>query len=246
MSSASTLRADLGAAYARLAADLEAVFGPRLAAVVAYGPRLRSDRPAGRDVPGDALALVDGLTQADLTACLDRVAGWRRAGLNVPLLLGRDEFARSLDAFPLEYDDIIAHHVVVAGADPFVGLAVRADDLRRACEARAKGHLIHLREGYLETAGRAADLAALIVASAPAFSALLGNIARLIGATGPTRRACLRAVADLARVDHAVVDRVLDLEHDRALGGDEAVTLLPRYLDVVTRLAAFTDTWRSS
>lgn len=246
MSFASTLPADLGTAYARLAADLEAVFGPRLAAVVAYGPRLRSDRPAGRDVPGDALALVDGLSLADLTACLGCVAGWRRAGLNVPLLLGRDEFARSLDAFPLEYDDIIAHHVVVAGMDPFAGLSVRADDLRRACEARAKGHLIHLREGYLETGGRAAALSALLVASAPAFSALLGNIARLIGAAGPTRRARLRAVAELARVDPAVVDRVLDLEHDPLLGGDEATALFPSYVEAVTRLAAFVDTWRAS
>lgn len=244
MAFASTLPADLGAAYARLAADLEAIFGPRLAAVVAHGPRLRSDRPAGRDVPGDALALVDALTLADLTACLGRVNGWRRAGLNVPLLLGHDEFARSLDAFPLEYDDIIAHHVVVAGTDPFAGLAVRADDLRRACEARAKAHLIHLREGYLETAGRAADLSALIVASAPAFSALLGSVARLVGAAGPMRRASLQVVAEQAHVDRAVVDRILDLEHEPALGGDEAATLFPAYLEVVARLAAFTDTWR--
>ncbi len=51
-------------------------------------------------------------------------------------------------------------------------------------------------------------------------------------------------MAERAHVDRAVVDRLLDLEHEPTLGSDEAATLFPAYLDVVARLAAFTDTWR--
>ena len=43
-----------------------------------------------------------------------------------PVLLPVEEFARSLDAFPIEFGAIIAHHAPVYGSDPFEGLAVRA------------------------------------------------------------------------------------------------------------------------
>ena len=49
------------------------------------------------------------------------------------------EFERSLDAFPVEYGDIIAHHVVVTGDDPFAGLSVRRR--RPAPRVRALGQV---------------------------------------------------------------------------------------------------------
>ena len=91
------------------------------------------------------------------------------------------EFADSRDAFPLEFGAILADHTVVAGQNPFDGLAVDPADLRRACEVQARSHLLHLREGYLETRGRADALAVLIVRSAPPFAALLQSVARLQG-----------------------------------------------------------------
>ena len=41
-------------------------------------------------------------------------------------------------------------HDVVFGKDPFDGLSIRREDLRRACEVQVKSHLLHLREDYLE------------------------------------------------------------------------------------------------
>src|SRR5204863_6766614 len=110
------------------------------------------------------------------------VARWHDSGLATPLIVASHEFERSLDVFPLEFGAIIADHVVVTGADPFDALSVDAGDIRRACEVQARSHLLHLREGYLETAGRADALAVLIVDSAPAFAALLESMARLEGA----------------------------------------------------------------
>src|SRR6185295_16401084 len=90
-------------------------------------------------------------------------------------------FERSLDAFPLEFGAIIADHAVVAGRDPFEGLAIEPADLRRACEVQARSHLLHLREGFLETQGRGDAIAVLVVRSAAPFAALLGSLARLQG-----------------------------------------------------------------
>src|SRR5438477_177259 len=55
----------------------------------------------------------------------------------------------------------------------------------RACEVQARGHWLHLREGYLETRGRGDGLAMLIVESAPAFAALVTSVAQLDSAVAP-------------------------------------------------------------
>jgi len=243
------LPADLAESYRALARALSAVFGPRLQAVVAFGPRVRvaaETKPGHAAVKGDALGLVDRVTLEDLVACGAHSARWDRGGLHMPLLLGREEFLRSLDAFPLEYDDIISNHVVVEGDDPFAGIAVAVADLRRACEARAKGHLLHLREGYLEARGRPGELADLILASASPFAALLGNLARLQYLPGATVAHRVAAISTVPGVNPHVVERVLQLEAAPTIAGDEASTLYPAYLAAVQHLVTWVDTWRNS
>src|SRR5215212_8691852 len=135
---AASLSSEERSAVDGLAADLGRVFGARLRTVAAYG--LHAPAPAPRVL--HTLALVDRLTFEDLAACVPRAAGWRRRSLAVPLILEHEEFLRTLDVFPLEYGDIIAHHVLLAGQDLFEGARVSASDLRRACELSAKSHLI--------------------------------------------------------------------------------------------------------
>src|SRR5499427_743531 len=163
--------------------ELRDVFGARLQSLVVYGQRKHVDRHAdggrhaghtaghGHDVaPTHTLAIVDSMTSDDLRACAARVDAWHDAGLATPLLIADHEFEQSLDAFPLEFGAILADHSVVAGANPFESLTVDPADLRRACEVQARSHLLHLREGFLETRGRADALSVLIVRSAPAFT----------------------------------------------------------------------------
>src|SRR5688500_16736239 len=166
-----SLTAGQRVALEELGADLRQVFGARLHSLAAYG--LDGPAPAGRLV--HTLALVDRLSFEDLTRCAPLAADWRRRSLAVPLILERDEFLRTLDVFPLEYGDIIAHHVLVAGTDLFATARVARADVRRACELAAKSHLVHLREGFLEAAGDAKATARLIAASAASFRALLSN-----------------------------------------------------------------------
>lgn len=206
-----------------LSADLGRIFGDRLASLVAYGER---------DEDGvHTLALVERLTFADLAACVPLAAGWRRAGLATPLVLTRDEFRRTLDVFPLEYSDIIARHMVVAGTDPFTGVSVTDADLRRACELQAKSHLIHLREGFLETTGDAAAIARLISASAPSFQTLLANLERL----DPGAAARAGVPEGLMREVTAAADATIA----------DPSALLARYVAAVERLWQYVDAWRS-
>jgi hypothetical protein len=236
--------AALAGPLSRLRRDLQDIFGVRLQALVAHGPRVKGAvAPGGHLTPVSTLALVDRVTYEDLVACGQRAADWTATDVNVPLLLSRPDFERSLDAFPLEYGDIIATHVVVEGTDPFAGLTVRDDDLRRACESWGKGHLIQLREGFVEAGGEPKAVARLIAASASPFAALLGHIARLRGIDERDPDKLAQATEGITGLPPAPVREVLTLEARPQIDGDTAMALFPGYLDAVERLVDFLDGW---
>ncbi|MGH9163442.1 MAG: hypothetical protein ACRD2X_26080 [Vicinamibacteraceae bacterium] len=231
-----------------LASDLTNIFGSRVRVLLVHGVHAHTgDRPATPPPqPVEALALVDRLDYRDLAACADRAAAWRARNLAMPLLLPETEFRRSLDVFPVEYGDIIAHHVVISGSDPFVGLRALPEDLRRACEVEVRGHAIHLREGFLESGGDAGQVARLLVASAPPFAKLLGTLARLGGEEASEPEALARHLEAVTGLSASVAERVLGLERDPRLAPDEAVRLFPPYLDLMQALTRFVDSWSNA
>jgi hypothetical protein len=225
----------------RLVAGLRGVFGGRLRSVVAYGPHV----DGAADVPLSALALVSGLTVGDLQACAGMSPGWRREGIATPLILPEDEFRRSLDAFPLEYGEILRTHELIFGASPFEGIAIDDADLRRACETQIKSHLVHLREGFIESGGQPRAVADLVTASAPAFGNLLRNLARLNGGGARDRATATRDGARVAHLPDAVVSDILSLERPSTMSTTDPARLFPDYLAAVEQLARVVDSWRA-
>jgi hypothetical protein len=230
-----------------LVADLRTVFRDRLRSVCVYGPHADG---AGATGPITCLALVSSLTSVDLDACGRAVHSWHRHGVATPLILPEQEFARSLDAFPLEYAEMQRAHAVVYGADPFTNVVIAAEDLRRACETLVKSLLLHLREEYIEAAGRPAAVADLVQMSAPGLAALLRNVAWLRGVSAPAESgrhataAATREGARLAGLSDGVVADLLALDQPSGLRSTDAARLFPEYLAAVEQLARFVDGWR--
>jgi hypothetical protein len=225
-----------------LAADLRHVFAGRLRSVVAYGPCLDG---AAETAPLSCLALVDSCGIADLESCATLAGHWERHGLAIPLIVPEQEFRQSLDAFPLEYGEIIRAHEVVLGTNPFDGASISTEDLRRACETQIKSHLLHLREGFIESRGRPQAVAALVTASAPAFAALLRNVARLHGAAASGRTDATHEGARAAGLPAGVVTDVLALERADSVPTADPARLFPEYLSAVEQLSRSVDSWRA-
>jgi hypothetical protein len=240
--------ADIPTAVQTLERDLREVFGTRVQSLVVYGSHTHDaaqrDASHGHGEPPlvHTLIVVDTMRHDDLSACAARVASWHDAGLATPFILAAGEIARSLDAFPYEFSAILADHAVVSGKSPFEGLSVDSADLRRACEVQARSHLLHLRQGYVETRGRGDALAVLIVRSAAAWASLLQNVARLQG------HSSLDATAAARHVEHALhltsgVEAIAALTHAREIPSADALRLFPAYLDAAERLANYVDGW---
>ena len=226
-----------GGPYAVVLQDLQHIFGGRLQAFVAYG-----DPQA---VPAPSLALLQSISVDDLSACAARASTWERSGCATPLLLTPEEFAGSLDAFPLEYGEIVDTHRVIHGADPFTGLKIRDEDVRRACEVQVKSLLLHLREDFVESRARPASVAALVADSAPAFAQLLRRLARLDEVACATNQDLCSYATGRPKLDPRVVGDVLALAKNPDAAGVDAARLFPNYVAAVESLWRYVDRWRS-
>lgn len=218
-------------AFDRLAADLTRIFGARLVALVAFGPAA-------------SVAFASTLGAADLDACAAIVETWRRDGLAPPIVMTPDELRRSLDTFPLEYAAMLNAHVVIAGHDPFAGTAIKSEDIRRACEAQARGLLIHLRQGWLDAAGHAEHLEELVDASAAPLRRLLTHVAQLDGTRADGVESLTTFAVERLGLPGDLVKSVLSLE-DHPEAARQVVRRLPEYLAAAEQLWTFVDAWRT-
>lgn len=231
--------------------DLREVFGGRLQSLVRYGHHARPAAAHGNAHSGHGhhepviehtLVIVDTLTPDDLRGCAARITSWHEDGLATPLVLSAGEFSRSLDVFPFEFSSILADHYVVYGRNPFDGLRIEPADLRWACEVQARGHLLHLRQGFVEARGRSDALAVLLVRSAPAWASLLQNLARLDGVTSSDVTAAVRHAERTLNLTSGLED-IVSLVGVKEITSEHAVKLFPAYLETVERLTKHVDGW---
>ena len=232
--------------------DLRGIFGSRLQSLVIYGQGGSAHDAHGDHgphghaaLPARTLAVVASMTLDDLRASARQVERWHDAGLATPLVIGAREFEQSLDAFPLEFGAILADHLIVSGDNPFASLTVDPADVRRACEVQARSHLLHLREGFLETRGRGDALSVLILQSAPAFAALVTSLAWLDGRTTGDVHAAARHVERRISLPDGPILEVVKLAQAHDLSSADAERLVAPYFDAVERLVRYVDSWSS-
>jgi hypothetical protein len=94
---------------------------------------------------------------------------------------------------------------------------------------QARSHLLHLREGFIETGGRGDAIADLILRSAAPLAALIASANRLHETTSDP-----------------VLTRVAGLGAAGTLPSDEARRLFPAYLEAVEALTRQIDSWSAA
>ena len=195
------------------------------------------------------LALVERLTFDDLARAVPLDGGWQRRGLAVPLLLSRtSSSARSTSSRSSTATSSRTTSSIV-GDDPFAGVRVADADRRRGCEQQAKSHLIHLREGFLETQGDPRDRRA----PHRVVGAGVSHAAPQPDARSNAARAASTADAAGARGENRAHHRRPGAAHRRSPVGAgrglstiaDPTALLARYIDASERIWRYVDGWRA-
>ena len=228
---------------------VDRVVTPFLAAVDtalggAYSAVLNGSAARGDFVPGrsdiNLLLILDDLSPRTLAALAGAFAAWRKSGYEPPLVIGRREWARATDVFPIEITDMRCGYEVLRGPDPLTGLTVSPADLRHALERELRGKLLRLRQGYVAAAGDPGALGALAGRSAGTVMVLLRSLLVLLGRPVPKESVEIAAAAAAAMgVDGEPLLNVIRHRPERAWRCSP--TEFEGYMETVARAAVFLD-----
>jgi hypothetical protein len=213
---------------ARMTADdfatqVTEALGPRLGTLLLYGSAAR-DRAEQASAMNTLLIVRDGhaMDSELFTKLAEPVRNWIAAGHPPPLMMTDQEWRESSDAFPMEYEDIREAHQLLAGREPWSGITVRREDVRRQLEHELMGKLMHLRQAFAAYWNDSKRLADVVRETRSSFLAMLRAALRLAGRTAPSAPDAL--VRDAAGLIGFSMERLTE----------PAV-----YLDAVTRTAEY-------
>jgi len=218
-------------------AEVSAALGEACVAVILYGSAAGVDWIAGRSDVNTAIVL-----QRASVAVLDRlapvIARWRQRGFALPVVLDHEQVERARQLFPMELDDIQRQHRVLAGSDPFAGMATDDAALRRECAQEAFGKLLRLRAFYLEHAADAAALEGMMTESLKSFLIVIRHLLRLRGGEVPLAYDATLAAGEAVVGPLPVMREVLAHRAGASTARDRLRALAAGYVDEVERVVA--------
>jgi len=223
------------------AQQVSGALGDRLVALLLYGSAARGTHAPGRsDV--NTLLICTAVDDALFGALEAPVRAWTRDTAHpAPLVLTEREWRDSADAFPIEYEEMREAHRLLAGRDPWQGIAVRREDVRRQLEYELLAKLVRLRQAYAASWSDSGRLTEAVAGSAAGLLTMLRSVLRLTGATPPAAPDALvrEAAGRIGFAPGALDDVLAHVRGERrlALGNHDARAVA--YLDVVARTTEF-------
>ena len=145
----------------------------------------------------------------------------------------------SADVFAIELLDMKRQHQMLWGEDFFPQLDVPISLHRLQVERELRTSVVRLRQAFLRSRGRRAELTELMIASASSFATLFRHSLIALGETPPdSRREVAKRLAAIAGFVPAAFLDVLDLREGKQGAGEiNADRVFEEYLDAVARVA---------
>ncbi|HWC73150.1 MAG TPA: hypothetical protein VG454_04365 [Gemmatimonadales bacterium] len=170
----------------RFAEQLTTALGNRLVTLLLYGSAAREVGTGSGEPAMNTLLIVTSVDAELFTRMAPPVRDWVGAKHPAPLVMTDQEWRDSADAFPIEYEDIRAHHRVLAGRNPWDGISVSREHVRRQLEHELMGKLMHLRQAYAVEWKSPSNLAEVVRGTRAGFLTMLRAVLRLAGRPVPT------------------------------------------------------------
>jgi predicted nucleotidyltransferase len=219
-------------------AAARAALGDDLASAVLFGSAAEGALRPESDVnvvlvlkafPRDAVGTLRGALRAARSA----------ARLEVMFLL-ESEIAEAAEAFAVKFADIARRRRVLHGSDPFAGLVVPRDALRRRLVQSLLNLTLRLREAWALHGGSDDEAARSVANFAGPLRAAAASLLALEGRPVPSPKDALRQAALELPGDAwpALVESLSAVREERPLAAGEAGRILARLPDLAGLLRA--------
>jgi len=130
-----------------------------------------------------------------------------------PLVMTPEYINRSLGEFPVEFLDFKLIHKTIYGPDVLNDLRIAAPELRLQCGREIKTKLIRVRQGYISSLGKKAQLTASLVRSITGSMALFRAIITLLGKEAPIQRMdVIHTFVRAAKLQSDIFEKLLNLK----------------------------------
>jgi hypothetical protein len=200
--------------------DLRQTHGENLASVVLYGSAAAGDVELRSDY--NLLIALNRITPEDLRQAQAPMREWQRLGHPLPVYFTVEELSDAADVFPIEFHQMANARIVLYGHDPFEFAKLSDANLRHQTEYELRSKLIQLRRLYIPASVSIEKLCDLMVDSLSSFAALFRAVLMLFGEQAPVAKPdCVRATAQLLKLDPTPFERVFELRNDGNLPSSE-------------------------
>ncbi len=226
--------------FSELINDYQNIFGEQIIAIILYGSAARGEYVYKKSDINFLIVLTD-LGIQKLRLALPVVSKWKKRNVSTPLILTQEYIHSALDVFPLEFLTMKLHHRVIYGADILAAIEINREHLRLQCERELRGKLLYLREGFLNSNGRAAMIKRLISQSLTAFASIFTGMLHLKNITVPnSRRELFRQAAEIFNLDARLFEELLDQKYQK-LNRIQLCDLMDNYILQIVKLINVVD-----
>ncbi len=228
--------------FVSLMQDYLKIFGNEMISLMLYGSAAGGAYVKGKSDINVLVVLTEaGMDRLD--AALALVKKWRKRRVAVPLVITQAFIDASLDAYPIEFLNMKNNSILIYGKNVLEDLSFKPDDLRLQIERELKSKILLLREGYLESEGRASALRQLIARSIPALSAIFNALLYLKSGSAPhDRRETAREMKKVFELDEGAWDACLAIkEGTDTLPSGEVITVFKKYLREAEKICSRVD-----
>ena len=221
---------------------LKSIYGDELVSVILYGSAAGKDYVSGKSSVDLLVVLTDqGINK--LALLFPHLKLLRKKRITIPLLLTEQFIKTSLDTFPVEFLNMKLQYKLITGKDVLLDLAIDKSWLRTQCERELKGKLLYLRQGFVETEGKAKPLRLLIFHSLKTFLFLFNALIYLKDREIPkTRREKIHLLSELFDINEKVFMDLLDVYEEKTKPDQQQLErLVLNYIEEMTKLSRKVD-----
>jgi len=217
--------------------------GANLQSVILYGSTVSGGfHPEFSNV--NLLCILRETSLTALQAVAPVATWWNSQKQPAPLIMTKDEIARSTDVFSIELLDMKQSYRVVFGEDVLKPIEVSLRYHRVQVEYELREKLILLRQSLLLAAADGPDLLRTLQRSAPSFATLFRHALIALGEPAvQSRREAVDKLAARIGFDASALNQLLDIREGKAKAKDaNAKDLCNRYLASLEQVVAAVDT----